>query len=102
MNKKQILIESKPFDIEKSEKVLALQNKWENYIKDYYPSGDDVAIINVLPYLDEFTKMLWYIYSEFGSVRKVAKFLDVTEYKATIAINMMKRNIKQQLKKEGL
>lgn len=94
MKKKILNLDLKPFEIEKTEQMVELEKKWTDYASNYYATDSDVQVSQVLPHVDEFSRMMWYIYSECGSVRKVAKFLNTTEYKATIAVRMMKSNIK--------
>jgi hypothetical protein len=94
MKRKTIDLTPKPFEIERTEKLTELEKKWSDYAANYYATDADVQVAQLLPHLDDFSRMMWYVFAECGSVRKVAKFLNITEYKATMGVRMMRNNIK--------
>lgn len=94
MKKKTLNLNPKPFEIERTDRMIELEKKWSDYSSNYYATESDIQVSQLLPHLDDFSRMMWYVFAECGSIRKVAKFLNVTEYKATMGVKMMQNSIK--------
>lgn len=87
------------FDIQRTDEITALMEKYKNYGNDYILGEQEAQIFAVMPSLSEWERVVLFAYSEKKSIRKFAKFFGISEWTARKSIDEVKARVRHLHKK---
>ena len=90
----------KRFEIARTPEIQALIAKYENLGQDFVVSDEDLMVQRIASQMDEYSRVLWYAYTENHSILKLAKFFGTTSYKARAAIDELKAQVTKIMRNE--
>ena len=89
------------FEIRKSPEISALVAKYNDYAENYVVGEEEAQMLTVLPSLSEWERVVLFALSEHKTVRKFAKFFDISEWTARHTITDIKDKVKDLYKKKS-